>query len=64
MPPIEPWVIVFFESTVDLDGAKSGPAIVCLTGFRKPVRSAVNDHDYRAAHSARDEFQRARWVVR
>jgi hypothetical protein len=41
---------------VDLDGEESGPDVVCLTGFRKPVRSAANDRDYRAARTARDEF--------
>jgi hypothetical protein len=55
---------VLMNPFVDLDGAISSPAIVCLTGFRKPVRSAANDRDYRAARSARDEFQRTRQVVR
>jgi hypothetical protein len=49
---------------VDAASGASRPAVVCLTGFRKPVRSAANERDYRAARSARDEFQRTRQVAR
>ncbi len=49
---------------LDQDNVESGAAIVCLTGFRKPVRSAANDRDYQAARDARDEFLRTRRIAR
>jgi hypothetical protein len=49
---------------VDHENASVGPAIVCLTGFRKPVRSAAHDRDYQAAREAREEFQQTRRVAR
>jgi hypothetical protein len=49
---------------VDDANVESGPAIVCVTGFRKPLRSAANDRDYRAARDGRDEFLRTRRVAR
>lgn len=39
-----------------------GPAIVCLGGLTKPVRSAANPRDYRRIKLYADEFRKRRTV--
>jgi hypothetical protein len=57
-------VPILLNPLLDHENASVGPAIVCLTGFRKPVRSAAHDRDYQAAREAREEFQQTRRVAR
>jgi hypothetical protein len=39
-----------------------GPAIICLGGLSKPVRSAGNPRDYRRIKQYADEFRKRRTV--